>query len=192
MEDPFDFQEIQIRQPARLIPGQASYEIFGARRQLVAVASEAEGRSRLQTLTRLIPDTRVLAVNTVTGEPVLTLVKRDIDWVADLTDPAGELIGRIRIGGSRRHYTLLDAQDQVVGEATGDLAVKNFSVTAPGTGTGAARFAEVRKTWAGLRKELLTSSDHYTVKFTGPVTPRVRTLTVMMAIVLDLARHGPD
>ncbi len=188
VEDPFDFQEIVIRQPARLIPGQASYEIFGARRQLLAVASEAEGRSRLQTLTRLIPDTRVLAVNTVTGEPVLTLVKRDIDWVADLTDPAGELIGQIRIGGSRRHYTLLDAQDQVVGEATGDLAVKNFSVTAP----GAARFAEVRKTWAGLGKELLTSSDHYAVKFTGPVTPRARTLTIMMAIVLDLARYGPD
>ncbi len=188
VEDPFDFQEIQIRQPARLIPGQASYEIFGARRQLLAVASEAEGRSRLQTFTRLIPDTRVLTVNMVTGEPLLTLVKRDSDWVADLTDPAGELIGRIRIGASRRHYTLLDAQDQVVGEAAGDLAVKNFSVTAP----GAVRFAEVRKTWAGLGKELLTSSDHYAVKFTGPVTPQVRILTVMMAIVLDLARYGPD
>lgn len=188
MEDPFDFRELRIRQPGRLLPGQARYEIFDAGRQLLAVASEAEGRSRLHTLTRMIPGRRVLTVNTVTGEPVLTMVKRDSEWVAELTDPAGELIGRIRIGGSRRHYTLLDDQDQVVAEAVGDLAVKTFSVT----GTAGVRFAEIRKTWAGFRKELLTSSDHYAVKFTVPVAARVRTLTVMTAIVLDLARYGPD
>jgi hypothetical protein len=75
-----------------------------------------------------------------------------------------------------------------VGKAVGDLAVKNFAVT----GTGETRFAEVRKTWAGFPKELLTSSDHYAIKFTGPVSQRVRILTVMMPIVLDLARYGPD
>ena len=75
-----------------------------------------------------------------------------------------------------------------MGEAVGDLAVKNFAVT----GTEGTRFAEVRKTWAGFRKELLTSADHYAIRFTGPVSPRVRTLAVMMPIVLDLARYGPD
>ena len=50
----------------------------------------------------------------------------------------------------------------------------------------------MRKTWAGLRKELLTSADHYSVSFTGPVSARVRTLIVMMPIVLDLARYGPN
>ena len=188
VEDHFDFRELRIRQPGRLLPGQASYEIFDTQRRLLAVAAEIEAHPRLQALTRMTRDTRVLAVRTATGEPVLTLVKRDSEWLAELTDPAGAPIGRIRIGGSRRHYTLLDDQDQVVGEAVGDLAVKNFALT----GAGGTRFAEVRKTWAGFRKELLTSSDHYSIKFTSPVSPQVRTLTVMMSIVLDLARYGPD
>ena len=187
MGDPFDVAELRIREPAKLIGGRATYEIFDTRRQLLAVASEAEGRSRLQTLTGLIPGTRVLAVRTAAGEPVLTLVKRDSDWAADLTDPAGNPIGRIRIGDTRRHYTLLNGHGEVLGKATGDLAVKNFSVT----GAEGARIADVRKTWAGLRKELLTSADHYTVKFTGSsVAPPMRVLTVMMTIVLDLARYG--
>ena len=78
--------------------------------------------------------------------------------------------------------------DAHVVEAVGDLDVKTFSVT----GTGGTRIAQVRKTWAGLRKELLTSADHYAVTFTEPVSPRVRMLTGMMPIVLDLARYGPD
>jgi len=188
VEDLFDFRELLIRQPARLIPGQARYEIFDTQRQLLAVASEAEGRSRMQALTRLIPGTRALAVRTAAGEPVLALVKRDSDWAADVTDPDGKPVGRIRIGGTRRHYTLLDGSGAVVGEAAGDLAVKNFAVT----GAEGARIASVRKTWAGLRKELLTSADHYTVTFADPVPREARVLTVMMTIVLDLARHGPD
>ena len=188
MEDPFDVREIHVRQPARLIGGNATYEIFDTGKKLLAVASEAEGRSRFETLTRQIPGTRVLAVRTAAGDPLLSLVKRDSDWAADLTDPAGTLIGRIRIGATRRTYTLLDGQERVVGEAVGDLAVKTFSVS----GAEGARIGEVRKTWAGLRKELLTSSDHYTVKFSGRVPAPARMLTVMMTIVLDLARWGPD
>lgn len=188
MEDLFDFRELKIRQPARIMPGQARYEIFGTGRKLLAVASESEGRTRLATLTRLVPGTRVLAVQTAAGEPVLTLVKRDRDWAADVTDAAGKPVGRIRIGATRRHYTLLDPGGLVVGRASGDLAVRNFSVSsAEGT-----PIAQLRKTWAGLRKELLTSSDHYTVTFPGTVPPPARVLTVMMAIVLDLARYGPD
>ena len=188
MSDPFDFRELRIRQPGKLIPGRASYEIFDTERRLLAVAAETASRPRLQTITRMVSDTRALAVTTPAGEPVLTLVKRDSEWVAELIDPAGALIGRIRIGGSRRHYTLLDEEDQVAGEAVGNLAVNDFTIT----GAGGERFAKVRKTWAGLRKELLTSADHYTVTFTGPVSARVRTLIVMMPIVLDLARYGPN
>lgn len=188
MGDPFDFRQLQIRQPARLIPGHANYEIFDAERNLLAIASESEGRSRFEALTGMIPGTRVLAVRTAAGDPLLTLVKRDSDWAAELTDPAGRPMGRIRIGDTRRNYTLVDAQGRVVGEAAGDLAVKTFSVT----GDGGTRIAQVRKTWAGLRKELLTSADHYTITFTGPASGPVRVLTVMMTIVLDLARHGPD
>jgi hypothetical protein len=185
VEGLFDFPELLIRQPGRLLPGRASYEIFDARRNRLAVAAETEGRSRMQSIAGLVSDTWLLAVRTAAGEPVLTLVKPDSEWVTELTDPAGRLIGRIRIEASRRHYTLLDDQDEVAGQAVGNLAVNDFSVT----GANGERYARVRKTWAGLRKELLTSSDHYTLTFTGPVSPRVRTLIVMMPIVLDLARH---
>jgi hypothetical protein len=185
VEDPFDFPELLVRQPGRLIPGQARYEIFDTDRHLLAIASEEAGRSRMQTLTRQLPGKRALGVRTASGEPVLTLIKRNSDWAADLTDPDGKHFGQIRIGSTRRNYTLVDASGEVVGEVAGDLAVKHFAVT----GAQGAQLATVRKTWAGLRKELLTSADHYKVTFAGPVPGPARVLTVMMTIVLDLAKY---
>jgi hypothetical protein len=186
MEDPFAVKELRIRQPARMLPGRARYDIFEGR-NLIAVATENQPRSALQTMASLVPRTRVISVRSAVGEPVLTMVKRDDDWVADITDPSDQLVGRIQIGETRRHYTLLDEADQVAGQAVGDLAVKQFTITGP----DGERFARLRKTWAGLGKELLTSSDHYTVTFTGPMPPRVRLLVVMVPIVLDMTRHGP-
>ena len=187
MEDPFAVRELRIRQPARMLPGRARYDIFDQGRNLLAVATESQPRSALQTMASLVPRTRVLIVRSAVGEPMVTLVKRDDDWVAEVTDSGGQLVGRIQIGETRRHYTLLDEADQVAGLAVGDLAVKQFTITGP----DGERFARLRKTWAGLGKELLTSSDHYTVTFTGPMPPRVRTLVVMVPIVLDMTRHGP-
>jgi hypothetical protein len=186
MEDPFAVKELRIRQPARMLPGRARYDIFEGR-NLIAVAAENEPRSALQTMASLVPRTRVLTVRSAVGEPVLTMVKRDDDWVADVIDPDDQLVGRIQIGETRRHYTLLDEADQVAGQAVGDLAVKQFTITGP----DGERLARLRKTWAGLGKELLTSSDHYTVTFTGPMPPRTRLLVVMVPIVLDMTRHGP-
>jgi hypothetical protein len=187
MEDPFAVKELRIRQPAKMLPGRARYDIFDQGKNLLAIATETEPRSALQTMASLVPRTRVIGVRSAAGEPLLTLIKRDDDWLADVTDPAGELVGRIQIGETRRHYTLLDETGQVAGQAVGDLAVKQFTIAGP----DGERFARLRKTWAGLGKELLTSSDHYTVTFTGPIPPRVRVLVVMVPIVLDMARHGP-
>jgi hypothetical protein len=186
MQDPFAVKELRIRQPARMLPGRARYDIFEGR-NLLAVAAESEPRTALQTMASLVPRTRVIGVRSAAGEPVLTMVKRDDDWIADVTDPAGHLVGRIQIGETRRHYTLLDETDQVAGQAVGDLAVKQFTITGP----DGERFARLRKTWAGLGKELLTSSDHYTVTFTGPMAPGIRMLVVMVPIVVDMVRHGP-
>jgi Scramblase len=187
VEDPFAVKELQIRQPARMLPGRARYDIFAPARKLLAIAAETEHRSALQTMASLVPRTRLLEVRSADGDPILTMLKRDADWMTDLKDPSGALIGRIQIGETRRHYTLLDEADQAVGIAVGDLAVKQFTVTGP----DGERFAQLRKTWAGLGKELLTSSDHYTITFTGPMPPRVRMLVVMVPVVLDMARHGP-
>ncbi|MGH3265573.1 MAG: phospholipid scramblase-related protein [Trebonia sp.] len=187
MEDPFAVRELRIRQPARMMAGRARYDIFDDGRNLLAVAQETEPRSALQKMASLVPRTRVIGVRSALGEPMLTLTKRDDDWVADVVEPDGQLVGRIQIGETRRHYTLLDETDQVAGQAVGDLAVKQFTITGP----DGERFARLRKTWAGLGKELLTSSDHYTVTFTGPMPPRTRMLVVMVPVVLDMTRHGP-
>jgi hypothetical protein len=186
MDDPFAVRELRIRQPARVMPGRAHYDIFDGRK-LIAVASETEPRTRLQIMADVVPRTRVVGLTTGAGEPLLTMVKRDADWVADLTDPDGQPIGRIDIGETRRHYTLVDADGMLAGQVVGDLAVRLFSITGP----EGERFAQLRKTWAGLGKELLTSSDHYTIVFTGPMSPQLRLMVVMVPIVLDMTRHGP-
>jgi Scramblase len=185
--DAFNFTELRIRQPAKLLPGRASYEIFGEGKQLVGVATEVEARSVVDKITKLLPDSRVLMITTAAGEPMMTLSYQGTKWLAELTDPDDTLIGAIRIAGSRRHYTLMDGEGAEIARAVGDLAVRRFTVT----GTNRPPFAEVRKTFAGPIKEALTSSDNYTVKFVLPARPLERTLTVMVPIVLDLARYGP-
>ena len=187
MSDPFAVRELRIRQPARVLPGRARYDIFDSGRTLLAVAAETAPRSVLQTMAGLVPRTRVIGVRSASGEPLLTLVKRDSDWLVDVTDPEDRLIGRIQIGETRRHYTLLDEAGELAGQAVGDLAVKQIVITGP----QGERYARVRKTWAGLGKELLTSSDHYSVTFTGPMSQDIKLMVVMVPIVLDMTRWGP-
>jgi hypothetical protein len=186
VDDPFEFEALRVQQPGKLLPDRASYEIFNAERQLLAVATDTEARARLKLLSKPAPDARVVAVTTSAGDPILTLVKHRRERVTELRGPAGELIGRIRATHTTRHYTLTDDQDEIVGEVVGDLALKRFPVT---TITG-LEFARINKTWAGL-KDMLTPSDHYKVEFSGPVSPSARVLTVMTAIVLDLTLYEP-
>lgn len=187
MQDPFDFPALRIEQPGGPLADRATYEIFNAERKLLATVSETEGHARLKLLSKSMPDTRVFTVTTVGGDPVLSIIRRTSKWLTDLRGRDGELIGRIRTGDTRRIYTLMNDRDQVVGKVTGDLGLKHFSAT-----VGDRReFARVRKTWAGLTKELVTLSDHYAVEFTGTVGQPARTLTVVMPIVLDLTSYGP-
>lgn len=186
MEDPFDCRALRIKQPGKLLPNRASYEIFDEQRQLLAIATEAEAHARLKLLSKPMPDARVLTVTTAGSQLILTLIRHARERITELQGPEGEPAGRIRATHTTRHYTLIDDQDQVVGKVVGDLALKHFSVT----GAEGGEFARIRKTWAGP-KEVLTPADHYRVEFTGPVSPSARTLTVMMAIVLDLTLYGP-
>ena len=188
MEEIFDFRSLRIKQPGKLLADRASYHIFNDERELIATATEAEGHRRVKLVRESMRDVREFTITTPAGVPVLSLVKRASTWSTDVQGPGGELMGRIRTEPNRRHYTLLDDKGQTIGQAVGDLGLKRFAVTAAEGGT----FARVRKTWAGLRKEMLTSSDHYKIEFTGvPVTRLVRVLTVMVPIVLDLTSYEP-
>jgi hypothetical protein len=183
--DPFDLTELRIKQPGRVLPARAVYEIFDDRRKL-AVVRETKARTRFEALAQEVPSARMFAVTTPRREPLFDLVMPD-EWLAELTDPDGRLIGRIRVGNTRRQYTLLDDQATVVAEAAGELSLTKFAVTGP----AGEHYAQVHKTWAGLGKEIFTESDNYTVTFTAPVPPRVRPLIVMTPIVIDISVHGP-
>jgi hypothetical protein len=187
VDDPFAFQELRIQQPGKMLANRANYEIYTADRQLLATVKETDAHTRMELISKQMPDTRMFEVTTPAGEPMLTLIKQASEWITDLRSPAGELVGRIRTGGTRRIYTLLDGQGTVVGEVTGDLAMKRFIATSAAGGT----FARVRKTWAGLAKETLTASDHYKVEFTSHASQPARILTVMMPVLLDLTLYGP-
>lgn len=188
MEEIFDFRSLRIKQPGKLLARRASYDIFNDQRELIATATEAEGHGRVKLLQGPVIDVREFAITTPAGVQVLSLVKRASTWSTDVAEPGGELMGRIRTESNRRHYTLLDDKGEPIGQAVGDLGLKRFAVTAVEGGT----FARVQKTWAGLRKEALTSADHYKIEFTGaPVSRLARVLTVMVPIVLDLTSYEP-
>jgi hypothetical protein len=186
VEEIFDFRSLRIKQPGKLLADRASYQIFNDGRELIATATESEAHRRGMRDRRT--DVREFAIITPAGVPVLSLVKKAATWSTDVQGPGGELMGQIRTESTRRHYTLLDDTGQPIGQAVGDLGLKRFAVTGAEGGT----FARVQKTWAGLRKEVLTSSDHYKIEFTGvPVSRLVRVLTVMVPIVLDLTSYEP-
>ena len=187
MANVFDLQSLRVEQPGKWLPDRARYEIFGPGKELVAIVEETSGHTRMQLLSKAMPDTRVFAVTDGSGEPLLSLAKHTSEWITELRDPAGSLVGRIRTEGSRRHYTLLDSDGIELGQAVGDLGLKKFSVS-PIDGRAFARFS---KTFAGLTKEMLTASDHYKVEFTAPASAPLRMMTVMMPVVLDLTLYGP-
>jgi hypothetical protein len=188
VEEIFDFRSLRIKQPGKLLADRASYHIFNDERELIATATEAEGHRRVKLVRESVIAVREFTITTSAGVPILSLVKQAATWSTDVQGPGGELMGRIRTEPNRRHYTLLDGKGQTIGQAVGDLGLKRFSVMAAEGGT----FARVQKTWAGLRKEMLTSSDHYKIEFTGaPVSRLARVLTVMVPIVLDLTSYEP-
>jgi hypothetical protein len=97
VEDPFDFRALRIRQPGKLLPNRANYEIFNADRQLLATATETEGRTRLKLPGKQAPGTRAIAVTTTAGEPVGFLINQSSEWITEFRDPGGELIGSVNL-----------------------------------------------------------------------------------------------
>jgi hypothetical protein len=186
VDDFFDFKELRVRQPGKILPGKARYEIFDNKKNLLAAAMETEPRSVIDKVTQMVPDARLLEVTSPAGEFLFSLDFHGSKWVAHLADADGTVLGRIKVGGSRRHYNLIDAEGEEIGQVVGDLSVTRFQAT----GTSVPPFAEIRKTFAGPLKEAFTSADHYTIKFSQIRVPvLLKTLTVMVPVVLDLAKY---
>jgi Scramblase len=188
----FDSPVVRVRQPGKILPTQARYEISGEGRNRLAFATETDRRTRLQMLRATLPTApppgaRMLTVTAADDEPVLILTRHPDGRLAEVHQPDGGLVGRIVATRTTRHYSLTDDQDEVVATVVGELSLKHFQVA----GASGSRIAHVSKTWAGPVKEWLTPSDHYKIAFTGPAPEPARTLIVMTTIVLDLALYGP-
>ncbi|MCO5967673.1 phospholipid scramblase family protein [Actinoallomurus soli] len=188
----FDSPVVRLRQPGKILPTQASYEILDDKRNRLAFATETDRRTRLQMLKATLPTApppgaRILTVTGTDDQAILLLTRHPNGRLAEVHGPDGGLVGRIRATGTTRHYKLTDDQEQVVATAVGELSLKHFQVTA----ASGARIAHVSKTWAGPVKEWLTPSDHYKIEFNRDISEPARTLTVMLAIMLDLSLFGP-
>lgn len=188
MEDPFDFQALWVVQPGRLPASRARYQVLTGDKQLLANAADTERRGWVPEFLKSLPNATVLAVDTVDGTPLLMMTMKHTAWTTEFRDPGGEMIGAIKMGDTRRQYNVLDDSGQVIAKITGDLGLKNFSLT----DARGSKFATVRKARAGFLKEMLTSNDHYKIEFIGPVAAHpLRMLTVMVPIVLDLVLYEP-
>ncbi|MCO5999687.1 phospholipid scramblase family protein [Actinoallomurus rhizosphaericola] len=188
----FDSPVVRLRQPGKILPTQASYEILDDKRNRLAFATETDRRTRLQMLKATLPTApppgaRILTVTGTDDQAILLLTRHPNGRLAEVHRPDGGPVGRIRATGTTRHYKLTDDQEQVVATAVGELSLKHFQVTA----ASGARIAHVSKTWAGPVKEWLTPSDHYKIEFNRDISEPARTLTVMLAIMLDLSLFGP-
>jgi hypothetical protein len=186
----FDSPVVRVRQPGKILPTQAKYEIFDDRRNRLAAATETDRRTRLQILKAALPTAppagaRILMVTAADDEPILLLTRHPDGRLTEVHQPDGSLVGRILATRTTRHYSLTDDQEQVVAELVGELSLKHFNVTGP----SGARVAHLSKTWAGPVKEWLTPADNYKLTFTGPAPEPARTLIVMTTIVLDLALY---
>jgi hypothetical protein len=192
--DLFDSPILRIEQPGKLLPTRALYRILDAGGKPLAVVTEADEHTRLQVLKGMRPGsrqpgTRLLTITAPNApdQPVLVLTTQPDGRHSEVRQPDGELVGRISAVRTTRHLQLSDDQDEPLAEVAGDLSLRHFTVTA----TAGDRLAVLTKTWAGLVKELLTPSDNYRIEFSGTMTPPVRTLIALSAIVIDVTLYGP-
>lgn len=188
MEDPFDSQALWVIQPGRLPAGRSRYQIFDNQRELLAEAADTGRRAVLTGSWKSMPHATALEIITVSGEALMTMLVRHSEWTTELRDPDGALVGTIAMGDTRRQYKLIDESGQVIANVVGDLGLKNFSVV----DGDSSKIATVRKTRAGLLKEMLTANDHYKIEFIGRVAAHpLRLLIVMVPIVLDVILYEP-
>lgn len=185
MEDLFDFPALWVVQPGHLPASRARYQILSGKKDkdLIANAADVERRGWVPEFLKHVPDATVLAVDTPAGEALMTLTMRHTQWTTEFRDPDGKIFGTIRMGDTRRQYDILDEEGQPVAKVVGDLGLKTFSIS----DTSKSKVAVVRKTSAGLFKELMTQNDHYKVEFIGPVpAPPLRTFITMVPVIIDL------
>jgi uncharacterized protein YxjI len=197
----FNTPALRVEQPRKVLATRAQYDFFDAKGTRLATATETTERTRLKAVRAALPGNvlagaQTLLLRDTEEDPLLIIEKHDTNRLTTIRRPVegaegddlfdGDLIGSIRAERTTRHYALLDAEDKRIGEVTGDLGLRRFAVT----DDERRHVAQVNKKWAGLRAEMLTNADRYSVEITGRrVSETLRSLIVVTAVVLDLTLH---
>ncbi|REE96394.1 scramblase [Thermomonospora umbrina] len=184
-----------------MLATRTQYDFYDGSGTLLAVATETTERSRRKAVRAALPGNvlagpQTLLLRDTAETPLLIIEKHDNRRLTTVRRPMadaegddlfeGELLGAIRAERTTRHYSLLNAEDARIGEVTGDLGLRKFSVT----DTENRHVAQINKKWAGLRAEMLTNADRYSVDIgTKRLSEALRSLIVVTAVVLDLTLH---
>lgn len=189
MTDIFDFPTLRVEQPRKVVQTQTQYNILDSAGRLLAIAADTAPRSRAKAVRAALPGNvlagpRTLLVRDPDETPLLIIDAQENKRMTLVHDPQGELIGSIRAERTTRHYSLLSADGSRLGEVIGDLGLRKFEVRAAGR-----RVAQVSKKWAGLRAEVFTTADRYSIEFVEDENGLLRTLIVVSTIVIDLTLH---
>lgn len=198
----FTLPILRVEQPRKVVATRTRYNFYDERGTLVGVAADVNERPRRVAMRAALPGNvlagdQVLLLTDPDEAPLLviekhasdrrTVVRRPSDDSSEESDLfEGEIIGTINAVRTTRHHILKDAEGTKLGEVTGDLGLKRFAVT----DTASRHLAQVNKRWAGLRAELFTNADRYTVeRLTNRLSETLRALIVVLPVVLDLTLY---
>ncbi|MFC4913383.1 phospholipid scramblase-related protein [Actinomadura gamaensis] len=199
MTDLFNLPSMRVEQPRKVVQTQTRYDVVDDRGTLLAAVADQQVRSRREAVRAALPQSvrsshATLVLRDADGVPRYVIDKVDA-WRTHVQHAVlgeegedvvrGDRIGTVRANSTRRQYFLLDAAENELAQAVGDLRLRSFPVT----DNDRRRFARIEKKWAGLRAELFTTADRYAVEFTEEVSESLRVLVVVTAIVLDMMAY---
>ncbi|MEV4255049.1 phospholipid scramblase-related protein [Spirillospora sp. NPDC049652] len=199
MTDLFNLPSMRVEQPRKVVQTQTRYDVVDDQGTLLAYVTDQQVRSRREAVRAALPQTvrsthATLVLKDAADVPCFVIDKVDA-WhthvhqalTGDEGDDVvrGDRVGTVRANSTRRQYFLLDAEENELAQAVGDLRLRSFPVV----DNGRTRFAGITKKWAGLRAELFTTADRYAIEFTEEVPENLRVLVVVTAIVLDLMAY---
>jgi len=186
--DPLAEPVIFVKQQIRLV--NLEYHLFDATGQPTGNVAQV-GQSPFAAILKIVGgldrilQTR-LEIRNAVGQPVLIVDKPMFEWhSAHVTRPDGTPVGTItkqfRIGLAR--FDLYDPAGMRLGGAEAkNLIAREFNFH-DASGTGIAR---VTKKWAGVGRELFTTSDNYVIEAPLTIPNPLRLLVIASTLSIDI------
>jgi uncharacterized protein YxjI len=186
--DPLSEPVIFVKQHVKLV--NLSYELADPTGAIIGSVAQV-GQNALTAIAKIVGGLdrilqTTLEVRDSAGQPVLRIDKPLFDWNnANVTlgngAPVGQIRKQFRIGLAR--FDLFDPSGNRLGGAEAkNLIAREFNFHDAG-GTGIAR---VTKKWAGIGRELFTTSDNYVIDAPLTLPNPLRLLVIASTLSIDI------